>query len=126
MSSSPRPPAQYERARRLAKDGGRQDSGNVPLWMSWSYDAVGVAGANAADVDEAARLLMGSVERNRQALHPLIARQLQKSADAMQARMLDAGRDAVEQGEPWSSTVGGLQVLLLPRRDRVSTTPTDI
>jgi hypothetical protein len=94
--------------------------------MSWSYDAVGVAGANAADVDEAARLLMGSVERNRQALHPLIARQLQKSADAMQARMLDAGRDAVEQGEPWSSTVGGLQVLLLPRRDRVSTTPTDI
>lgn len=87
----------------------------MPLWMSWSHDAVGVAGADAADVDEAARLLMGSVERNLQDLDAITAQDLLTCAHTIRTQMLTAGRDAIEKGEPWSSTLGSLHVLLLPR-----------
>ncbi|MFF7680324.1 hypothetical protein [Actinacidiphila glaucinigra] len=90
------------------------------VWISWSVDPIGSAGATAPNVKEAARLLQGSITRMRRAFDSDTAYgELQDRARIMQARMLDEGRTAVLRGEQWSATVGSIRVLLIPRGDHV-------
>ncbi|WP_406001130.1 hypothetical protein [Streptomyces sp. NBC_00829] len=86
--------------------------------MSWSLEDVGTASQRVDDVVAATHALMGSVENSRRAFDSLESWQaLRTSASDMQTRMLDAGREAVERGVTWSSTAGGVRVMLIPRDD---------
>ncbi|WP_406261842.1 hypothetical protein OH779_06100 [Actinacidiphila glaucinigra] len=89
------------------------------VWISWSVDPIGSAGATAPDVKEAARLLQGSITRMRRAFDSTRLTESSSTARIMQARMLDQGRTAVLRGEQWSATVGSIRVLLIPRGDHV-------
>ncbi|MFE1289950.1 hypothetical protein [Streptomyces sp. NPDC058751] len=86
------------------------------LWMTWSIDGVGSAGQNVADVEEACRALVGSVERSRRAFEVQEPwEELRESALYLQEQILGPGRETLEQGRQWASSLKGLSVLLVPR-----------
>jgi hypothetical protein len=86
------------------------------LWLNWSLEGVGSAGEEVADVNAAVRALDISVARSRRAFdsdRPW--HELKTSADAMKIEMLDQGAKALESGQAWASTIGGVRVKLIPR-----------
>ncbi|MFD5817043.1 hypothetical protein [Streptomyces sp. NPDC127038] len=86
------------------------------LWMTWSIDGVGSAGQNVADVEAACRALVGSVERSRRAFDtPEPWEELRAAALLLQDRILGSGRETLDQGRKWASTLSGLSILLIPR-----------
>ncbi|MFD4140306.1 hypothetical protein [Streptomyces sp. NPDC058572] len=88
------------------------------LYMSWTIDHVGSAGQNVKDVEAAGYALMGSVERARRAFGAETSWQrVWDWAALLRDQMLDAGCKAVQRGEQWSATVGGVSVVLIPRGD---------
>ncbi|MGW3205495.1 hypothetical protein [Streptomyces sp. NPDC001135] len=86
------------------------------FWLDWSLDGVGSAGEDVADVDTAIRALDISVARSRRVFDSDRAWQaLKTSADAVKIQLLDEGAKALESGQAWGSTIGGVQVKLTPR-----------
>lgn len=86
------------------------------LWMTWSIDGVGSAGQNVADVEAACRALVGSVERSRRAFDvPEPWEELRESALILQDRILGSGREVLDQGRQWTSTLKGVSIILIPR-----------
>ncbi|MFJ7965267.1 hypothetical protein [Streptomyces sp. NPDC096324] len=93
-----------------------QSDGMGHLWMTWSLEGVGSAGQNVPDVEAACRSLVGSVERSRRAFETTEPwEELRDSAVVLQERILGPGREALEQGRRWTSTVNGVSILLVPR-----------
>ncbi|MFC5215192.1 hypothetical protein [Streptomyces coerulescens] len=88
----------------------------MALWMTWELEEVGTAAQSVENVDEAARWLVGSVERSRRAFEAEWRwRRLMASALRVRAQMLDEGRETVEHGASWSSADEGVQVRLSVR-----------
>ncbi|WP_328456578.1 hypothetical protein OG780_39800 [Streptomyces sp. NBC_00386] len=86
------------------------------LWMTWSLEGVGSAGQNVADVEAACRALIGSVERSRRAFEvPEPWEELRESALLLQEQIMGPGREVLEQGRHWASTLRGVSILLVPR-----------
>ncbi|MGW2786043.1 hypothetical protein ACWC3X_33145 [Streptomyces populi] len=86
------------------------------LWMTWSIEGVGSAGQNVADVEAACRALIGSVERSRRAFEVQEPwEELRESALIIQEQILGPGREALDQGRQWTSTLKGVSILLVPR-----------
>jgi hypothetical protein len=84
--------------------------------MMWELDGVGTASQAVQSVEEAGLWLLGSVERARRVFDSEMPwRLLMESAIVVRAQMLDAGRQALEGGEPWSSAENGVKVWLSPR-----------
>ncbi|MGW1809954.1 hypothetical protein [Streptomyces sp. NPDC002078] len=88
----------------------------MSLWLYWSLEGVGSAGEEVADVDTAIRALDISVARSRRAFDSDQPWQdLKTSADAMKIQILNEGVKALESGQAWASSIGGVQVKLAPR-----------
>ncbi|GAA3565228.1 MULTISPECIES: hypothetical protein [Streptomyces] len=88
----------------------------MALWMTWELEGVGTAAQAVENVDEAARWLVGSVERSKRAFEAEWRwRRLMDSALRVRARMLDEGRETVREGVPWSLTDEGVEVRLAVR-----------
>jgi hypothetical protein len=86
------------------------------LWMTWSLEGVGSAGQNVADVEAACRALIGSVERSRRAFdEPEPWEALRRSALILQDQILGSGREVLDQGREWTSTLKGVSIVLIPR-----------
>jgi hypothetical protein len=86
------------------------------LWMTWSIEGVGSAGQNVADVEAACRALVGSVERSRRAFDvPEPWERLREAAQMLQDQILGSGREILDQGREWTSTLKGVSILLIPR-----------
>lgn len=87
--------------------------------MTWELEGVGTASQAVENVDEAARWLVGSVERSRRAFEAEWRwRPLMDAALRVRARMLDEGRETVAGGVSWSTTDEGVEVLLAVREEQ--------
>ncbi|MGW4872954.1 hypothetical protein [Streptomyces chartreusis] len=91
----------------------------MALWMTWELEGVGAAAQAVENVDEAARWLVGSVERSRRAFEAEWRwRRLMDAALRVRAQMLEEGRESVAGGASWSSTDEGVEVLLAVREEQ--------
>lgn len=88
----------------------------MSLWMSWTLDDAGSASRSVDDIAAAVSTLDGSVERARRAFgsDEPAWEQLRDTARLMRSRLLDDGREAVERGQTWSLSLGGLHVQVTP------------
>ena len=93
------------------------DRSRMGLWMSWTLEGVGSAGQTVLDVSAAVRALYGSVERSRRAFgsDEQEWQRLRSAADQVGAQVLAEGLKVLKRGQPWSLSVGGVSVLLIPR-----------
>lgn len=90
----------------------------MALWMSWAVRSVAAAGGEMNDIEGAVNALDRSVQRildRDPAMAGTSATALRESVRNIRARMLNEGRAAVDRGERWSATAGGVHVILIPR-----------